>query len=145
MFELTQLTTYQAGVLQSRAYRELKITMKNILSPHGLTMMQWAVLGYVANSGRNGERVSSLAKELGSTQAFITNTINSLEEKGYVGRRGDKVDSRAKVVHLKPGKQRLVNRIELEVRAAMRRELYNRLTPDELRTYVLVLKKLAGS
>jgi DNA-binding MarR family transcriptional regulator len=144
MFELSHLTTYQAGAFQSRAYRELKLIMHRILKPHGLTMMQWSVLGFVADAGKKGVRITTLAESLDSTQAFITNTVNTLEYKGFVERSVDKTDSRARKVALAAGKNKLVQKIELEVRAEMRKDIYSKVTPEQLQTYVYVLTKFAN-
>ena len=107
-------------------------------------MMQWSVLGFVADAGTTGIRITSLAKVVDTTQAFITNTINTLESKGYVQRTVDASDSRARMVSLKPGKAKIVQAVEIEVRTAMRQEIYSKVTPEELKVYVNVLAKFAG-
>ena len=144
MFELSTITTYQAGVYQSRAYRQLKVLKNRILEPHGLSMMQWSVLGFIYDSGKTGVRITSLAKSLDTTQAFITNTVNALEAKGLVVRTVDAHDKRASAVTLKPEHKQLVQKIEAAVRAELRKDLYSRVTPEELKTYVNVLIKFSG-
>ena len=143
MLELNSVTTYQAGVYQSRAYRQLKVLKNRILEPHGLSMMQWSVLGFIYDSGKTGVRITSLAKSLDTTQAFITNTVNTLEAKGLVVRTVDAHDKRASAVTLKPEHKQLVQKIEAAVRDELRKDLYSRVTPEELRTYVNVLIKFS--
>ena len=144
MFELSTITTYQAGVYQSRAYRQLKVLKNRILEPHGLSMMQWSVLGFIHDAGPTGVRITALAKSLDTTQAFITNTVNALEAKGLVVRTVDAHDKRASAVTLKPEHKQLVQKIEAAVRAELRKDLYSRVTPEELKTYVNVLIKFSG-
>ncbi len=142
-FNLATITTYQAASQQSRAFRELKLLKDHVLSPHGLTGSQWLVLGFIYDSGHDGVRITTLADLLDTTQAFITNTVNVLESKGYVLRKADKTDSRAHSVVLKSKFTSVVEKIEQEVRSALRREIYSKVTPEELKTYVYVLSKFA--
>lgn len=145
MFTLSSITTYQAAVQQSRAFRELKTLKDKVLKPHDLTGSQWSVLGFVYDAGKNGIRITALADHLDTTQAFITNTINTLVSKGYVERKADKTDNRARCVVLKPRFVAMVEQIEQDVRAALRREIYNKVTPEELKIYVNVLAKFADT
>jgi DNA-binding MarR family transcriptional regulator len=143
MPRLSDITTYQAGVYQSRAYRNLKRQKDRILKPHGLSMMQWSVLGLIYDAGAKGTRITDLAKQFGSTQAFITNTVNSLESKGFVGRSSAAHDSRTRDVIINSKHKKLIKKIEAEVREALRKEIYNNVTPKELEAYVNTLIKFS--
>jgi len=143
LFDLSNITTYQAAVQQSKAFRELKQLKDSILKPHGLTGSQWTVLGHTADAGKAGVRITALAEQLDTTQAFITNTVNKLAAKGYVERRADPLDSRVRIVVIKPKYVPVVAKIEQAVRAALRREIYSKVTPEELKIYVNVLARFA--
>lgn len=143
MPNLSTITTYQAGVYQSRAFRELQQLTTRILKPYGITMAQWSLLGFVNDAGSDGIRSTELAIKLDTTQAFVTNTVNLLVKKGYVKRRDDISDSRARDIILNTKHIELVQKIEQAVRVALRREIYSKVTADELNTYVNVLIKFA--
>ena len=96
MPDISQITTYQAAMIQSIAHRQLG-TMKNkILKDKGLSMMQWVVLGYVHDSGEEGTRISEIAEALGTTLAFITSNVNILETRNFVTLLGQNKSSSSK-------------------------------------------------
>lgn len=143
MIELKDLTTYQAGVYQARAFRALKHMKNHILEPYDMTMMQWLVLGLIIDSGDNGIRTTRLAEQLDTTQAFITNTVNALETKKMIRRERDSQDSRAHCVVFNQEKNELVIQIEEKMRKELRNTIYKKVTPEELRIYMNVLAKFA--
>lgn len=143
MKNLSEITTYQASVYQSRAYRNLKRQKDRILKAHGLSMMQWALLGLIYDSGVNGTRITDLAAELDSTQAFTTITVSSLEAKGFVKRKASGSDNRVRDVIVNPNRVALVKKIEADVRDVLRKELYGKVSRQELEVYMNVLIKFS--
>ncbi len=141
MTDISKIPTYQAGVYQARAYRALKNLKNNVLKRHDLTMMQWVVLGYIYDYKEVGVRITELAKSLDTTQAFITNTVNKLQAKGFVKRVAHVSDSRAKMVTIEPRHVKLVEEIEHDVREELRTKLYSKITRDELQAYINVITK----
>lgn len=140
---LKDVATYQAGIIQSRAYRALKRVMADLLAGHNLTMMQWALLGIIYDSGSKGMRVTELALELDSTKAFITNSLHLLEAAGMISRQTDQHDARSKRVSVTPFAKRLVEKIEMGLRLQLRERLYRQIRPQDLRTYMVVLLQLS--
>ena len=136
--DLSQIYSYQASILHARAYRNLKQHKNAILKRHGLSMMQWMVLGLI-NDAKGGVRISDIAEQLDTTQAFATTTVNILEARDFVTRTADEKDKRAKFVKIKPDHRRLVNEIELDVRQKLRESLYAGVTRDELAAFMKVL------
>lgn len=143
--ELGAITTYQAGVYQTRGFRALRQLKNKALEPHGLTMMEWLVLGLIKDAGANGIRITNLATELDTTQAFITNTVNVLEKKKFVARKADKSDKRAHCVVFNKKYLLLIDKIEAELRDKLRETLYAKVTPEELKTYMNVVIKFSKS
>lgn len=143
MTELNELSTYRAGVYQAKAYRAFKNMKNATLKASSLTMMQWVVLGYIYDAGETGVRITTLAKDIDTTQAFITTTVNALEDKGFVTRTTDIGDSRAKKVILQPAKYEVVEAIEQTLRQQLRAELYARISREELATYLRVVEKFS--
>lgn len=105
--------------------------------------MQWYVLGYVYDAGTDGVRTTSLARDLDTTQAFITNIVNALETKGFVSRSIDPSDSRAKKVVINQSKTEQVLQIEQELRQQMRTQLYSNISREDLVTYMRVTEKFS--
>ena len=85
---LSEFTTYQAGVLQARAYRNLREFMSSELKQYKYTMMEWALVGLVYDyTADGGARVSQLAKLLDVGTSLVTNMLNVLESRGLIERR----------------------------------------------------------
>jgi DNA-binding MarR family transcriptional regulator len=143
MVEIGGVTTYEAGVLQAQANRALRVIMNRILKKHGLSMMQWSVLGFVYSANGSGVRISDLAKTLDTTQTFITNTVNNLEDKGFVKRHAHGSDSRSKIVMVEPKHVKDIEQIEKDVRKELKDALEGKINNEELATYLTVLTKFA--
>lgn len=142
---LSHITTYHAGIVQARAYRILKGLMTDALKKHGLSMMQWAIVGLVYDAGKKGIRITELAKKLDTTLAFVTNHINVLESKDLVRRELDEADSRVRVVILNAKHRKSVKSIEKEVRSDLRKVVGDNISLRELAIYVKVLEKISNT
>ena len=143
MIELHEITTYQAGVYQARAFRALKQIKNGVLEPYGLTMMQYSALGLIKDAGSSGIRTTALAEQLDTTQSFITNIVNFLEAKRLVRRKADARDSRAHSIIFNKMYEKTVKEIEDKLRKELREKLYKQITPEELKIYINVLVKFA--
>lgn len=141
--DLSALTTYQAGILQSVVYRNLQKQSDTILKKYGITKMHWLIIGSILDAKQRGVRITDLAKKLGTTLPYLTTTVNLLESKGMVTRSVHETDSRAKVVLIDPDFAPKCTEIEKAMREALRTTLYADIDPDELRTYMKVLYQLS--
>ncbi|MBW3538140.1 MarR family transcriptional regulator [Candidatus Parcubacteria bacterium] len=135
-------TTYEAGLVQARAYRALKNYFGDHLAPHGLTMTEWALLGQIYSHSQ-GLRLSEISEILSVEAPLATNLVTSLEDKGLVRRCRDDRDRRAKLVAVSPAGQRLVPEVEQELRRAMKTFLTG-ISAGELAAYLKVLQKMAA-
>ncbi|HSH31573.1 MAG TPA: MarR family transcriptional regulator [Candidatus Saccharimonadales bacterium] len=135
------VTTYEAGLLQARAYRALKNYFSASLEPYGLTMTQWALLGHLF-SHPQGLRLSEISVVLSVEAPLATNLVTSLERKQLVRRHPDSSDNRAKLVVISPDGRKLVPQIEKELRAAMKLFLEG-VSIEELSAYLQVLQTMA--
>lgn len=142
-FSLSELTTYDVGTLQASANRALKKHGDSLLKDYGITNMQWHIIGAVLDTGRTGARVSDLSNLLDTTMAFLTTNINLLEAKGILERIDNKQDGRSRMVKVTPAFKPKCKKIENSLRQKLRQSLYNRISPEELQTYIKVLAKLA--
>lgn len=139
----SDLTTYQAVVLQSRAHRAIKTHLTDMLKDHGVTMMQWSILGLVADAGEQGIRISDLAHALDTSLAFITTSVNVLEAKGFVVRAGHTQDNRAKLVRLSEAFAPKIAAIETDLNAKQQDFLYGGIDTKDVAAYFRVLRRFA--
>lgn len=144
MSQIQSITSYQSAVIQSRAHRVIKDTLAQALRSHGVTMMQWSVIGLVADAGKNGVRISDLARSLNTSLAFVTTSVNVLEGKSIVFREGHSKDNRAKLVRLNPNFASKVAAIEADVLKYQQATLYSHLNPHDLLVYFKVLQQVAS-
>ncbi|HEX8226333.1 MAG TPA: MarR family transcriptional regulator [Candidatus Saccharimonadales bacterium] len=141
--DISEIRTYQAGVAQSSAYRNLNKLYSAMLKPHGLTSMQWFVLGTISDSDAAGIQLTQLSAKLQTGLPFITNTINLLESKGMVERKGSPTDSRSKHVSITEDFKQECMEIEADLRAKLRKTILAEIAPEELNIYLKVLNQLS--
>lgn len=143
--DISQITTYDSGVMQATAHRILTRIMTEYLTQHGLTSTQWFVVGYVYEAGERGVRLNDLMSTLDTTMPFITTTVNLLESKGFLHKVSDTSDSRVKIAKLNPSRAATVEKIEAGLREELRTKLYSEdaITREELSAYISVLYKIA--
>lgn len=143
--DISHITTYESGIMQSTAHRVLGRIKSDFLSQYNLTSMQWFVIGLVYEAGEKGIRLSELMKVLDTTMPYITNVINNLEAKGILHKVSDTNDSRVKLAILNPKYKKTVEEIELGLRDELRLKLYreDNINREELSTYISVLYKIS--
>lgn len=135
------LTTYQAGLLQSRAYRKLSVFLTDALKEYNLSMPEWAFLGLVFDHKKIRMRV--LAALLDVEPPFATKLSRSLEAKKLITRRSDEHDNRVRWIALTPEGTKLVKRVEGNLRREMRSYLKT-VSIRELVIYLHVLAKISS-
>jgi DNA-binding MarR family transcriptional regulator len=143
--DISQITTYQSGVIQSTAHRILGRVKTEYLSQYDLTSMQWFVIGHLYDAGPSGMKLGDLMRILDTTMPFITTIINTLEAKGIITKTSDLHDSRVKIAVISPSYQATVEEIEQGLREELRQRLYrdDHISREELSTYIKVLYKIA--
>lgn len=113
-----QLTTYQAVILQARAYRTIRTFMVDTLKNYGLTLTEWLMIGVVVDTHRDGTRISDLADILGVELPVVTNLVKRAEATGWVTRTTDTNDRRAKrIISTMEGREKACD-IEGELQVA---------------------------
>lgn len=142
---LSEITTYQAGVAQAAMHRNVQKICNEILEPYGITKMHWLIIGMVLDAGFAGHRVSDLAKSLGVTIPYLTNTLHILEGRGYVIRSANTQDSRSKLVTINPSMQAKCEEIEQVLREGLRKSIYSQVSPKDFQAYLKVVFTLSGN
>ncbi len=142
--DIADITTYQAGVIQSTAFRVMNKVTATMLKDYNLSTMQWFIVGTVYDAGDEGISITDLSRKLDTGISFLTNSINVLELKKMVVRRDHGTDSRVRLVHINPSFKPKCVQIENKLREEMRKTLYSHITREELTTYIKVLNQLAA-
>jgi len=141
-FDLESVTTYYVGRLEASAHRSIRVFKDKTLSKYDITGMQWLVIGSVLDSGTLGMRITDLSNQLGTTLGFMTNTVNLLVSKKMLARIDNIHDNRSKIVTVTKKFKPLCRVIEKELRQELRKSIYSRLSPEELKTYIKDLQAL---
>jgi DNA-binding MarR family transcriptional regulator len=141
---LSNVTTYQSGVVQSAAFRKLNRVVASFLEAYDLTTMEWFIIGTVYDAGNDGLSLTALKAKLDTTMPFITNSIKNLLAKKVLVKSPHATDARTKIVAIAPHYKATCNEIEKYLRAEMRTMFYKDISPEELQTYVTVLYKLTN-
>lgn len=143
-FDISQIATYQSGIIQASAHRIINRVVSDYLLQYGLSAMQWFALGTIYDGGNQGIRLSDLSRKLSTTLPYVTNMITLLESKQMVNKVTHAGDSRIKLVAINPKFKRTVEDIERGLRDHMRASLYQEdgVTRDELQAYIAVLYKI---
>lgn len=131
------LTTYQAGLLQSRAFRKLSVFLNNALKEYNLTLTEWAFIGLVCDHKQ--VRMQSMAAFLDVEPPFATKLSRSLEEKALITRKVDEHDSRVRWITLTPAGTKIVKQVE----SGLRRQMRDYLKPISIRELIIYLHVLA--
>ena len=139
---LSNITTYQAGTVQAAMHRLLQKKSDEVLKPFGLTKMHWMIIGNVIDAGDKGIRMSDLASLLGTSLPYLTKAVNALEKQQYVLRASNDGDQRAKIITANPQYADKYQEIELQLRQALREQIYQDIDPEEFATYIRVMYKL---
>lgn len=144
MKDLVAISTYQAGVVQAHAHRQLQKYCDQVLERFSITKMQWLIIGTVLDAGSKGIRISDLSHKVGTTLPYLTNTVNQLEAKNILTRKYHGDDSRAKLVSVDPKFKPKCAKIEKVLRQALRESIYAGIDPKDFAIYIKVLYKLAA-
>lgn len=115
-------TGLRFGFLIHDVSRLRRIVVDRALKPLGITRSQWWVLAFL--SRRDGMKQAALASDLDLTRMAIGGLLERLEGGGFIERRADASDGRARRVFLTKAGAKLVNtireaveRVELEILA----------------------------
>lgn len=135
---------YALAMAQSFVSRNLNDFYQNTLRRHGLTSIEWYMLGAIDEANeRGGIRVTDLAGRFNVKTTYITSVLNGLRTKGYIETRYDANDARVRLaIMTKKGSQELPV-IERAVRTETAHLLDGILTPEEFEAYVQAVQKVS--
>lgn len=142
-------TGLRFGFLIHDVSRLRRVVVDRALKPLGITRSQWWVLAFL--SRRDGMTQTALAADLDLTKVAIGGLLDRMETAGFVERRADASDGRARRVYLTRAGGRMVTtirenveQIELQILERVSEESLNQAA-STLMTIKETLLDLAGS
>ena len=127
------------GFLIHDVSRLRRIVVDRALKPLGITRSQWWVLAFL--SRRDGMTQTALAADLDLTKVAIGGLIDRMETGGFVERRADERDARARRVYLTRAGKQLVATIRENV-DAVETDILTAVSESELDEAARVLIKI---
>jgi len=106
-------TSLRLGFLIHDVSRLRRVVVDRSLKPLGITRSQWWVLAFL--SRRDGMTQTALAADLDLTKVAIGGLLDRMETAGFVERRADQNDGRARRVFLTRAGAKIVNTIRESV------------------------------
>jgi DNA-binding MarR family transcriptional regulator len=136
------------GFLIHDVSRLRRVVVDRSLKPLGITRSQWWVLAFL--SRRDGMTQTALAADLDLTKVAIGGLLDRMEGAGFIERRADRNDGRARRVFLTRAGAKMVNTIresveaiELEILSRVQEDALNQAA-DTLRTLKDTLLEMLG-
>jgi DNA-binding MarR family transcriptional regulator len=127
------------GFLIHDVSRLRRIVVDRALKPLGITRSQWWVLAFL--SRRDGMTQTALAADLDLTKVAVGGLIDRMESAGFVERRADERDARARRVYLTRAGLKLVGTIRESV-DTVETEILATVTEADLDEAARVLKAI---
>jgi DNA-binding MarR family transcriptional regulator len=111
-------------------------------SHFGIGITEWRVMGVLA--GRPNVTANQIISAIGLDKAAVSRSLHELERQRLVVTEPDPDDNRSRIIRLSRSGDALHDRI---IVAALAREerLLSSLTPNELETLIVCLRKMSGS
>ena len=142
-------TGLRFGFLIHDVSRLRRVAVDRALKPLGITRAQWWVLAFL--SRRDGMTQTALAADLDLTKVAVGGLLDRMEAAGFVERRADQSDGRARRVYLTRAGAKMVSAIrdsveavELDILEPRSRRGARRRRPIRLRTLKDTLLEMLG-
>ncbi len=132
-------TSLRFGFLIHDVSRLRRVVVDRALKPLGITRSHWWVLAFL--SRRDGMTQTALAADLDLTKVAIGGLLDRMEAAGFVERRADQSDGRARRVYLTRAGAKMVAAIRESVEA-VELEILERIPEDALAQAVETLRTL---
>ena len=132
-------TSLRFGFLIHDVSRLRRVVVDRALKPLGITRSQWWVLAFL--SRRDGMTQTALASDLDLTKVAIGGLLDRMEAAGFVERRADQTDGRARRVYLTRAGAKMVNAIRASVET-VELEILDRIPEEALAQAAETLRAL---
>lgn len=138
----TLLSSYNAGLLQGKAYRVLSDHVSTTLQPFDLSITEWKILGQLYDKEKL--QLNEIAKILEVEPPLITKLVARMETKDLVSRTANLDDKRVKIVEISKQGKKLIPEIEKKVKQSLK-NLLKGVNLHDLVIYAKVLKAIAAN
>jgi DNA-binding MarR family transcriptional regulator len=132
-------TGLRFGFLIHDVSRLRRVAVDRALKPLGITRAQWWVLAFL--SRRDGMTQTALAADLDLTKVSIGGLLDRMESAGFVERRADLNDARARRVYLTRSGSKMVSKIRESVEV-VELEILSRISDQSLEQATETLRTL---
>jgi DNA-binding MarR family transcriptional regulator len=132
-------TSLRFGFLIHDVSRLRRVAVDRALKPLGITRAQWWVLAFL--SRRDGMTQTALAADLDLTKVAIGGLLDRMESAGFVERRADEHDGRARRVYLTRAGSKMVSAIRASVET-VEMEILSRISNAQLEQATETLRTL---
>lgn len=132
---------FRLGFLIHDVSRLRRTVVDKALGPLGITRSQWWVLANLSRDEGTGMMQTELARLLDIGKVALGGLLDRLECNGYIVRRPDPVDRRAKRVELAPAGAKLLASIQDQA-AALNREMMAGISADEIAAMEDILSRM---
>ncbi|WP_068076663.1 MarR family winged helix-turn-helix transcriptional regulator [Novosphingobium lentum] len=135
------VSRFRLGFLIHDVSRLRRTIVDKVQKPLGITRSQWWVLTNLARDPGNEMMQTELANVLDIGKVALGGLLDRLEASGYIERKADPVDRRAKRIVMTPAGATVL--AGMEARAiALNREMLDVVTPDEIRQAEEILGRM---
>lgn len=135
---------FRLGYLVHDVSRMRRTLCDQHMRPIGITRSQWWVLANLSRRATDGTSSTELAKTLDVGKVTVGGIIDRLETAGYVYRRVDKSDRRAKRIFITQAGYALINQMR-EILGPLNEGICAGLTKDEISTVENYLARIRGN
>ncbi|MGV0792803.1 MarR family winged helix-turn-helix transcriptional regulator [Mycolicibacterium sp. XJ1819] len=132
---------HDLAAMMAPLMRELMAAEAPVLERHGLSMWAYSVL--VALDSSPIRTQAALAEAIGADKTRIIPILDELQARGYIERRPDPEDRRARLLEITEQGRAIKEAIQEDIQRGEERWL-QKLSPDERRVFLSVLQRLAG-
>jgi DNA-binding MarR family transcriptional regulator len=136
------MNMYEICLLHARSDRALRSKIASLLEESKITMMEWLLLGVVAEGSTKGSTMSDVAKALHVTLPQVTALVNKLLPLKLVKQKSASSDRRSRLVSL-TSKGQLVFEENRKIMDAAQQDLFGGDAAQELDSYTKVLTRLS--
>ena len=137
----SRASQFRIGYLVHDVSRLRRTVIDKALKPLGITRSQWWVLSNLARDRSHGMMQTELAKVLDIGKVALGGLIDRLEASGYVARKPDPVDRRAKRVEITKKGEKLLRSME-ERGSDLNQDIQSDITSKELKVAEDVLYRM---
>lgn len=134
-------TRFRLGFLVHDVSRLRRTVVDRVMKPVGITRSQWWVLTNLSRHGSHDMMQTELAGVLEIGKVALGGLLDRLEAVGYIVRKKDPVDRRAKRIAMTTRGNQVIQGIETQA-ISLNREMLNCVSADEIKFAEELLHKM---